>query len=93
MIQSARRIVARRCAMVRVVESERMTFWRASLTRNSEFASRALVASSRIRISGFRMRARAIAIRYVGQRRVHMGWLNLFLSSGKLSASGTYFCV
>ena len=44
MIQSARRMVARRWAMVRVVESERMTFWRASLTRNSEFASRALVA-------------------------------------------------
>ena len=44
MIWSARRIVASRCAMVKVVESDRRTFCRASFTRYSEFASNALVA-------------------------------------------------
>lgn len=50
------------CAIVRTVRPF-MTLWRASRTRYSDWESRALVASSRRRIFGFFINARAMAMR------------------------------
>mmetsp|Transcript_7479 Transcript_7479/g.28111 ORF Transcript_7479/g.28111 Transcript_7479/m.28111 type:complete len:89 (+) Transcript_7479:146-412(+) len=63
-ILSAFRIVDKRCAMTMVVRFELLTKEsRASCTRRSFSVSSALVASSKIRIGGFRSAARAIATR------------------------------
>jgi hypothetical protein len=54
-------MVDKRCAMEIVVLLPARRVLRAWLTRVSDSASRALVASSRIRMSGFLSRARAMA--------------------------------
>lgn len=62
-IRSDLLMVDRRCAMLMVVLLSRRSLLNAWLTSVSDSASRALVASSRMRISGFLIRARAMAIR------------------------------
>lgn len=62
-MMSERLIVDSRWAMLMVVLLPRRRAPRALLTRVSDSASRAEVASSRMRMSGFFTRARAIAIR------------------------------
>jgi hypothetical protein len=56
-------MVLRRWAMEMVVCLDFISVARAALTKVSDSASRADVASSRMRMSGFLMRARAIAMR------------------------------
>ena len=62
MMRSERLIVERRWAMEMVVLLPLRRAARAELTRVSDSASRAEVASSRIRMSGFFTRALAMAI-------------------------------
>jgi hypothetical protein len=56
-------MVDKRCAMLIVVFLSARSLESAWLTSVSDSASRALVASSRMRMSGFLMRARAMAMR------------------------------
>lgn len=61
-MRSAARMVLRRWAMIRTVRPV-VALSKASWTTRSDSASNALVASSRIKMLGFLIRARAIAIR------------------------------
>jgi hypothetical protein len=63
MMRSERLMVERRCAMLMVVLFSNRSLLSAWLTRVSDSASRALVASSRMRMSGFFISARAMAMR------------------------------